>query len=232
MSTTASVPTTRNEVRSSVPYVAPFAVFLVFLALAPHLAFLGTWEYLLRIVALTGVLLGVSRPVLSFRTAAPLQSVLLGIAVFVLWIGPDLLFPGYRNFWLFQNALTGTLHSSIDASLRTQPLVLAIRSLRAIVLVPIIEELFWRAWLMRWIINPKFYEVPLGTYTASAMWITALLFASEHGPYWDVGLVTGLIYNWWMMRTKRLSDCIIAHAVTNACLSGYVLASGKWEYWL
>jgi CAAX prenyl protease-like protein len=219
-------------VRSSVPYVLPFVVFLVLLGLAPYLSFLGAWEYVLRTVVLTAVLVVFSRPVLDFRMAAPMQSIAFGVAVFIVWIAPDLLFPGYRASWLFQNPITGTLHSSIDASLRDQPLVLAIRCLRAVVLVPIIEELFWRGWLLRWLINADFHEVPLGTYSRRAMWITALLFASEHGPYWDVGLAAGLMYNWWMVRTKRLGDCILSHAVTNACLSGYVLVSGKWEYWL
>jgi membrane protease YdiL (CAAX protease family) len=59
-----------------------------------------------------------------------------------------------------------------------------------------------------------------------------VLFAAEHGPYWDVGLVAGVIFNLWMMRTKSLGDLILAHAVTNACLAAYVIAAGKWEYWL
>lgn len=193
---------------------------------------MGSWEYLLRVAVLGAVLAIFSRRVLDFRMAMPLQSVLLGAAVFVIWIGPDLLFPSYRNSPLFQNSITGTLHSSIDESLRNEPAVLAIRCFRAVVLVPIIEELFWRAWLLRWLIQPRFEEVPLGTYNSTAMWMTAVLFASEHGPYWDVGLATGLIYNWWMFRTRRLGDCIVAHAVTNGCLSAYVLFSGKWEYWL
>lgn len=66
----------------------------------------------------------------------------------------------------------------------------------------------------------------------SAFWIVALLFASEHGSYWDVGLATGIIYNAWMVRTKSLGDLILTHAVTNLCLSLYVIAAGKWEYWL
>ncbi len=60
----------------------------------------------------------------------------------------------------------------------------------------------------------------------------ALAFASEHGPYWDVGLLAGILYNWWMLRTKSLGDLICAHAVTNACLSLFVITAGKWEYWL
>jgi len=78
----------------------------------------------------------------------------------------------------------------------------------------------------------KFYELPLGYYAAQAFWVSALLFASEHGIYWDVGLAAGLAYNWWMVRTRSLADCILAHAVTNACLAAYVLLAGRWEYWL
>ena len=92
--------------------------------------------------------------------------------------------------------------------------------------------LFWRAWLMRWLINPNIHKVALGAYSAQAFWIVAVLFASEHGSYWDVGLIAGVIYNWWMIRTRNLWDCIIAHAVTNAILAWYVIGAGQWQYWL
>ena len=110
--------------------------------------------------------------------------------------------------------------------------MLALRAVRAVVIVPIVEELFWRAWLMRWIISADFQTVPLGTYQGRAFWIVAILFASEHGSYWEVGLIAGIIYNWWMVRSKSLGDLILAHAITNGCLSAYVIAAGKWEYWL
>ena len=84
---------------------------------------------------------------------------------------------------------------------------------------------------MRWLISPDFTKVPLGAYSAGAFWMVAVLFASEHGSYWDVGLATGILYNWWMIRTRSLGDLILTHAVTNACLSLYVVAAGKWEYW-
>src|SRR5260370_646411 len=123
------------------------------------------------------------------------------------------------------------MRRSVSAVVRLpDAVVLVRRSVRAILIVPIVEELFWRAWLMRWIINVDFRSVPLGTYNTQAFWLTAILFASEHGPYWEVGLITGLIYNWWMIRTKSLADCILMHAVTNGALCGYVLLTSKWEY--
>ena len=126
----------------------------------------------------------------------------------------------------------GEVHSSLSEADRHDALVLLLRTVRASILVPIIEELFWRGWLMRWLIQPQFQRVPLGAYTAFSFWTVALLFASEHGPYWDVGLAAGILFNWWMIRTKSLGDVIAAHAFANLLLSGYVVATGKWEYWL
>jgi len=126
----------------------------------------------------------------------------------------------------------GSAVSSLALPLRSDPIFLAFRIFGTAVLVPIIEELFWRGWLMRYIINPNFQKIPLGAYSSTALWLTAALFATEHGPYWEVGFLAGLIYNLWMVRTRNLMDCIVAHAVTNACLAAYVLAFGRWEYWL
>ena len=218
--------------QSTVPYVLPFVVFVAFLALQ-HLQLLSDHaDLILRTVVLSAVLVLVSQNVLSLRASRLLTSILLGVAVFVLWIAPDLLFPRYREHWLFQNALLGTLQSSFSGDLRHDPLALALRSFRAVVLVPMIEELFWRGWLMRWLINTDFEKVKPGAYLAGSFWITAVLFASEHGPYWDVGLIAGVLYNWWMVRTRCLADCIVAHAVTNLCLSAYVIGSGQWQYWI
>jgi CAAX prenyl protease-like protein len=100
------------------------------------------------------------------------------------------------------------------------------------VLVPILEELFWRGWLPRWIQDTKFERIPPGTFTAFAFIVTALLFAAEHGPFWEVGLLAGLVYNWWMWRTKSLGDLVLAHAVTNACLAGYVVLTQQWQFWM
>lgn len=217
--------------RDSLPYVLPMAVFLLFLLIAGHVTFLGRWEYLIRIIVLMGVL-WFCREAIDFRLKSPMGSIGIGIAVFLVWIGPDALIPGYREHWIFQNSVMGRLKSSIDPALRDDSMVLAIRCFRAAILVPIIEELFWRAWLMRWLVNPDFKRVPMGAYSAAAFWGVAILFGSEHGPYWEVGLAAGILYNWWMLRAKSLGDLILAHGVTNAVLSGYVLWSGKWEYWL
>jgi len=140
---------------------------------------------------------------------------------------PDLGWAGHHLA-----ALSRALAVPAGEALRGDYVFLASRILGSALVVPVIEELFWRGWLMRWLIRTDFLAVPLGSYLPGAFWITAILFASEHGPYWDVGLAAGVLYNWWMIRTRSLADCILAHAVTNACLAAYVLSAGKWQYWL
>jgi len=214
------------------PYVAPFAIFLGFLVVSPHLPAGPEISYPLRVVAVSAALVVWSRNLINPRASRFRASALLGLAVFVIWIGPDLLWPGYRVHWLFQNPVTGPLASSIPEASRRNVSFLIWRVAGSVLLVPVVEELFWRAWLMRYVISHDFQSVRLGAYTARAFWVGALLFASEHGPYWDVGLLAGIAYNWWMLRTRSLGDCILAHAVTNACLCAYVLHSGRWEYLL
>jgi hypothetical protein len=216
---------------SPVRYIAPFAIFLVLLAIAPRLPIGAEWDGALR-VGIMAVVCWICWPrEIAFRPAHPLESVAIGLAVFALWIAPDLLIAGYRASFLFSNSLLGHAHSSLSPTSLQDPWVLAWRTARAVIIVPVIEELFWRGWLMRWLINPDFQRVPLGAYSPFSFWITALLFASEHGPYWDVGLVTGVVYNLWIIRSKSISSCILMHAVTNGALSAYIIATAQWQYW-
>jgi CAAX prenyl protease-like protein len=185
----------------------------------------------LFVLAMALVIYFVAWPVVDLKVRNPFSTLGLGVLVFLIWIGPDLLSTTYRHFWLFENSITGRAASGLSTIARAQPAVLFCRTIRAVLIVPVVEELFWRAWLMRWIISPRFEQIPLGTWSAQSFWIVALLFASEHGSYWDVGLAAGILYNWWMLRTRSLGDLILAHAVTNGCLCAYVIAFGRWEYW-
>ncbi len=217
--------------RPTLQFVAPFAAFIVILGVDRYLPF-GRFNYPLRVVLVTAVLLLVSSKSELRGPRQFLASIGIGVLVFVVWIGPDALWPAYRSLPVFQNALTGTVRTTLTPELATDTLFLVFRIIGTALLVPIIEELFWRGWLMRYLIHPDFTKVTLGTFSALSFFVTAIFFASEHGPFWDVGFAAGVIYNWWLMRTKSLSDCILAHAVTNACLAGYVLKFGHWEYWI
>ncbi|MEP6491925.1 MAG: CAAX prenyl protease-related protein [bacterium] len=216
---------------SMLAWVGPFAVFMAWLAVDKYLPIANPARELLRDAVLVAAILGFSRHILPRSATHWVSSIALGLAVFALWIAPDALLPGWRGHWLFQNAITGHLKTSIPPAELTT-LMLIMRTARASLLVPVIEELFWRGWLPRWIQDQRFERVPLGQYSRLAFLATAILFAAEHGPYWEVGLACGLIYNWWMWRTRSLGALILVHGVTNLALSLYVIGTGRWEFWL
>ena len=200
-------------------YIGPFAVFLAFLALRSYLP-LPAWGVQVLWAGVTAAAIWFfSGAILKTQTVRNWGGTIgIGVLVFVIWIGPDLLFPGYRQHWLFSNDFLGQVTSGFPEEERANWLIIILRILRAAVLV-------------RWLIKPEFETIPLGAYAPQAFWIVAVLFASEHGPMWDVGLAAGILYNWWMIRTKSLGDLMVAHGVTNLCLSLYVVATGRWEYW-
>jgi CAAX prenyl protease-like protein len=216
----------------SLRYIVPFVAILVFIGVRPYLPLSPFVEWPLQVLVLAGLCFFCWPRELDKIPRHWVGSVTVGVAVFCIWVGPDVLIHGYRNSILFSNSVFGSPHSSLPPEAQRSVWVVAWRMARATLVVPIAEELFWRAWMMRWLINNNFLSVRLGTYAPLAFFATAFLFASEHGPYWDVGLVTGLIYNLWMIRTKSVADCILMHGVTNGVLSAYVLFTGNWQYWM
>ena len=222
---------TRAPGTRTIEWVGPFAVFALWLLADKYIPIANPWRELLRDLVLAGSIVGFSRRVLP--TSAPhwLASIALGIGVCAIWTAPDALVPGWRSHWLFQNAITGRVTSSIALPELT-PLMLVLRTARAALLVPVLEELFWRGWLPRWLQSSRFDQVQLGQYTPLAFWATAVLFAAEHGPFWEVGLICGIIYNWWMRRTRSLGDLMATHAATNLALSLYVIVTGRWAFWM
>jgi CAAX prenyl protease-like protein len=216
---------------TTIEWVGPFAIFAIWLLVDKRLPLANPTKEIVRDLVLVAAILGLSRRVLPRSAPHWLGSISLGVGVFLVWVAPDLLIPGWREHALFQNGITGRITTSIPPAELT-PLMLTLRTARAALIVPVLEELFWRGWLPRWIQDSKVDRVPLGHYTPLAFWATALLFATEHGPFWEVGLLAGLIYNWWMRRTRSLGDLMLAHGVTNLVLSLYVVATGRWRFWM
>jgi CAAX prenyl protease-like protein len=100
----------------------------------------------------------------------------------------------------------------------------------AVLVVPLMEELFWRSFLIRYIIDVNFLKVPVGTFNRASFLLTVALFGFEHN-YMLAGMIAGIFYNLILYRTKSISNCVLAHAVTNMALALYVLSTGKWQFW-
>jgi CAAX prenyl protease-like protein len=100
----------------------------------------------------------------------------------------------------------------------------------AVVVVPLMEELFWRSFLIRYLIDENFFKVPVGAFNKASFLLTVVLFGFEHN-FILAGMMAGIFYNLILYRTKSLANCILAHAVTNLALALYVLSTGKWQFW-
>lgn len=153
---------------------------------------------------------------------ASLTAVATGIVVFLLWVRMD---------WSW--ATTGTLQGynpTLVSDNFTFVLLSACRLFGAALVVPVMEEIFWRSWLPRYLISQNFQSVELGKFTPASFVIGTLLFGLEHN-LWLAGIMAGACYNFLLYRSKSLAQCTLAHAVTNLALGLFVLQSGRWEFW-
>lgn len=207
-------------------YVAPFVVYLVFLMMEQAGVASVFVLYPIKTLAVAAVLVwGWRRMRDDLRERRGLLfGALVGVAALGIWIAPELLGIMKTDF-----TVGGFNPTVLPAPCSTLSTIFRIAG--AVLVVPIMEELFWRGWMIRWLIKPDFRSVPLGTFTWESFGVTVLMFGIEHNTLWHVGMITGVLYNWILYRTKSLWACIIAHAVTNLLLAIYILATGKWGYW-
>lgn len=107
---------------------------------------------------------------------------------------------------------------------------ITLRLLGIAVVVPIAEELFWRGFLLRWLIDPEWQRVPVGEFTLSSCLTVTLMFTLAH-PEWLAAAVYCLLLNALLYWKKDLWLCVVAHSVSNLALALYVLATGAWWLW-
>lgn len=111
-------------------------------------------------------------------------------------------------------------------------LTVSARFARLVIVVPLLEEIFWRGFLMRYLINERFDSVKFGTYRPFSYFGVAVLFMLVHAPEDYIGaFLTGLIYNGIAVKTKSLWACVLAHAVTNLGLGIYIMQTRQWGFW-
>jgi hypothetical protein len=91
------------------------------------------------------------------------------------------------------------------------------------------EELFWRSFALRFVIDSKIRSVQLGTFTWFSFILVSLAFGFEHHR-WLPGILAGMAYAALLYRTRNLFSPILAHAVTNFLLSIYVFGTAQWQY--
>ena len=217
-------------------YVLPFVLYLVGTSAAGQQAEWYAPAYA-AVVLLVGaaawwLLRGRGIVVRHWRVA---DAVVVGLAGAALWIAlselrleeriavhlPDWLRPGPRAGF---NPLQQLPQPWIAWSF------VGVRMLGLAILVPIVEELFWRGFLLRWLISADWEEVPLGRFSLTSFAGVTILFTLAH-PEWLAAAVYCALLNGLMYWKKDLWRCIVAHAASNLGLGIYILATGAWWLW-
>ena len=220
---------------AAVARIAPFAAYILFLALHEplerwfgHLGLDVRWLYVLRIGVVLALLLLFVRNYVELRWTVTrfdlrswLASIAVGIAVFAIWIAP---WPAWAQ------TAAGPGFNPLQANGSIDPLLALSRLVGAALIVPVMEELFWRSFLLRWIRQQDFLRMDPAQVGWTAFVIVVVLFGLEHS-LWLAGMIAGAAYNALYMSRRNLWAPIVAHAVTNGLLGFWVLATGNWQYW-
>jgi CAAX prenyl protease-like protein len=255
MSSTVPKPSARrwlsgSSIRSdALARVVPFAAFIALLAASPLLEGLADARWLvvgrgLVAAALlaffwrsytelrptpgpgTGQVLGTGEmhspvPHLS-QVPVPYLAPVLGVAVAIAWIGLDF---GWTHV-----GEPGPGFAPLRADGSIDPVLLALRLFGFVLVVPVMEELFWRSFLMRRIDRQDFLSLDPRAASTMAIGVTSIAFALEHRE-WLAGALAGLAYGMLYRRTGNLRAAIASHASTNLTIAGWILATGAWSLW-
>ena len=217
-----------REGRSAAAYAAPIVVFAVLTALEGFLP-AGAYPvfYIVKIAAVTATLAYFRGPLGDIRPSwgvVPL-GIAVGVVVFAEWVILDHLVPyphlgtrvGYNPFGAIE-----------DVGVRWAFLVARFYGL--VLVVPVMEELFWRSFLLRYATTADFTSLSVGQFSMTAFSIVVALSAIAH-PEWLVAAIASALFAWLLHHTRSLFAVIVSHAVANAALGGYILIRGQWQYW-
>lgn len=217
-------------------YLGPFIAFMVLLGLGEAVAHFGDgmaswwvaepkyWVFPLQSV-ICGILLAKGWRYYHFLWRKGWGiGVLVGVIVFGIWVSPQWIFGFERRIEGFEPGFFGN-----GAAYGWN---VAMRFVRLVIVVPLLEEVFWRGFLLRHLIHDPFDEIPFGTFAWKSFLGVVAFFAAVHwGPDFGAAIITGIIYNGVAIYTRSLGACVLAHATTNLLLGIYILKTGQWGFW-
>ena len=214
--------TPRRSKRAYVPYIVPFALYAVCMYTAPLFNTSQFLAYPVKTILVAASLIyfwNAYKQEIRFKFSwLPIIS---GVVVFFVWVLPEGLYPqiGHSEFNPFDQANGNGVY-----------VLIAFRIVGASLIVPIMEELFWRSFALRFCVRSDFKSLPLGHFSWSSFILISLLFGFEHHR-WLVGIFAGMIYAGVLYRRKNLFDPILSHAITNFLLGLYVILTHQWSFW-
>jgi exosortase E/protease (VPEID-CTERM system) len=213
-----TAPAARSETDLSLAFLAPFMAMLAANILAAAFTPHDQWLYGLKVLAIGTALWWFRDAYKHLVAAVSWSSVAVGFAVGVAWITTD---PGRG-----ETTSLGAWISTLPAWILV--VWLTLRAFGSVILVPIAEELAFRGFLARWLISTRFESVSFGQFGLLAFAGSSIAFGLMH-QRWLAACLAGAVYALLMYRTKRLSDPIAAHAVSNLTIVAWAVAARQWS---
>ena len=213
----------RSTSNPAAPYLMPFLMILAAAMISRAASSEFEWLYPLRFLAAAVCLWFFRSKYRSLDWRVGWFSPAVGVLVFGLWLGLDRLAGAHAT-----NGIASGLALWPEPARFTW---LAIRTLAAVVTVPIAEELAFRGFLIRRLISPDFESIDPRAFTWLSVVGSSLAFGLMHGDRWIAGMIAGLLYAAALLRRGRIGDAVAAHGTTNALLAVWVLARGDWGLW-
>lgn len=215
--------------------VVPFVIFLALTFCQGLFGEAGRyWLYLIKTLLGAWMIWAVYPFIPEMRWKLSGEAILIGVVVFGLWVGlPGFLKsvglnPSFAEFKV--SARPWNPFSQFGEHSIFAWFFVGVRLAGSAVVVPMLEEVFFRSLLYRYIINSNFLSVPLGQFFWKPFLITSIIFGLEHRE-WLAGILCGFAYQGLVCWKKRLGDALTAHAITNLLLGLWVVWKNAWNFW-
>ena len=206
--------------------IIPFAVFAALTLLQGR--FFDTsqyWVYALKTVLGAWMLWIIRSHVKEMRWSFSWEALLVGIVVFLAWVGLDGYYP-----LIAEREAAFNPDRSYGAGSALAMLFIAVRMIGSSLVVPPLEEVFYRSFLYRYLVKADFLKIPLRQLEWRAFIIAGLVFGISHYE-WLPGILCGFAYQGLVCRKGRLGDAITAHAITNLLLALWVVIRQAYHFW-
>jgi CAAX prenyl protease-like protein len=224
----------RSDTRKLIAFTLPMALFVTLLGMTSAgnrpetvswFAYPASWTYSAQ-TAICGLLILWFWRDYELRTPRRVWfAVVIGVIVFAIWIAPQQFLGFAPRPGGFDPELFGKAGPGYWA-------IVFMRFLRLVVVVPLVEEIFWRGFLLRYLIDQKFTAIAVGTFSWLSFVVVAILFGFAHSRAdWIAALICGALYNLVACRTRSLASCVAAHALTNLLLGLWIMETRQWGFW-
>ena len=224
-----ALPRLHRWVRDDVAYILPMAVFLLITAAGDHWPAFFPASYVVKTVLAGILLILLWRHYTKIRWDYAWLGALIGVVGVVQWVGME---KALLHFWPHYPRLSQDVFDPMHIGPRWWLVsFLFFRLAGPALVVPPMEELFWRDFLWRTFLAPNDYRMAqVGEWDWKVFAGITALFAAEH-IQWITAIVWGVMIGVLLVRTKSLGACIVAHGVTNLLLGIYVLWTHDWMFW-